>query len=116
MKRYYRNRHASFLKELLGKKEEQKKEEEEKKAKAEKRKQKVRDKALANMNINFDASAEINPDDLPSLDGITKEDSSFLRSTHEALGTMKRMGRGNSVAAFGSTGAARVSSLSARPT
>ena len=31
MKRYYRNRHASFLKELLGKKEEQKKDEEEKK-------------------------------------------------------------------------------------
>lgn len=114
MKRYYRNRHASFLKELLGKKEEQKKEEEEKKAKEEKRKKKVKDKALANLNLNFDASAEINPDDLPSLEGISKEESSFLRSTQE--GTGKRMGRGNSVAAFGSTGAARVSSLSARPT
>ena len=115
MKRYYRNRHASFLKELLGKKEEQKKDEEEKKAKAEKRKQKVRDKALANLNTNFDASGEINPDDLPSLEGmnISKEDSSFLRSTQE--GPARRLGRGNSVAAFGSTGAARVSSLSARP-
>ena len=115
MKRYYRNRHASFLKELLGKKEEQKREEEEKRAKAEKRKQKVRDKALANLNVNFDASAEINADDLPSLDGITKEDSSFLRSTQEPSSTGKRMARGNSVAAFGATGAARVSSLSARP-
>ena len=86
----------------------------EKKAKDEKRKKKVRDKALANLNTNFDASGEINPDDLPSLEGMSKEDSSFLRSTQEA--PLKRLGRGNSVAAFGSTGVARVSSLSARPT
>jgi hypothetical protein len=85
MKRYYRNRHASFLKELLGKKEEQKKDEEEKKAKDEKRKKKVNHKTLANLNTNFDASGEINPDDLPSLEGISKEDSSFLRSTQEAI-------------------------------
>lgn len=68
---------------------------------------------MANLNLNFDASAEINPDELPSMESISKEDSSFLRSTHEVK--EKRMGRGNSVAAFGSSGAARVSSLSARP-
>ena len=75
----------------MGKKEEEKKEEEERKAKEEKRKKKIKDKALANLAINFD---EKSPNELPPIEG-----ADITNVTFDA----KKMTRGNSVSGFGSS-------------
>lgn len=54
MRRFYRNRHATFIKTLLEKKKGQKDTEEERKVKEEKIKMKVREKALAKLGANDD--------------------------------------------------------------
>lgn len=108
MKKYYRNRQATFIKQLLKRKEEHQKAEEEKREKDEKRKKKIKDKALANMNMRVDANAEINPDELPPIERPLRDDQ-LIRSAER-----KRFTRGNSVAAFGGT-STRGLSLSARP-
>lgn len=50
MKKYYRNRHATFMKALLDKKKNEQQLQEELKAKEERKKKKVRDKVLASLN------------------------------------------------------------------
>ena len=50
MRKYYRNRHATFMKALLDKKNNEKLQLEEQKAKEERKKKKVKDKVLANFN------------------------------------------------------------------
>lgn len=59
MRRFYRNRHATFIKTLLEKKRGQKENEEERKQKEEKIKQKVREKALAKLNANDDLTTNV---------------------------------------------------------
>jgi len=55
MKKYYRNRHSTFIKALLDQKKEAQQAEEEKKDKIEKKLKKIKDKALANFNVNLNA-------------------------------------------------------------
>ena len=50
MKKYYRNRHATFIKALLGQKKKENEDKENQKHKEERRKQKVKEKALASLN------------------------------------------------------------------
>ena len=49
MRRFYRNRHATFIKTMLEKKNKAKEDEEERKLAEEKKKQKVKEKALARL-------------------------------------------------------------------
>lgn len=49
MRRFYRNRHATFIKTLLDQKTKKQEAEEEMKVKEEKRKKKLRDKVMANI-------------------------------------------------------------------
>ena len=50
MKKYYRNRHATFIKALLDQKKRESEDKENEKRHQERRKQKVKEKALANFN------------------------------------------------------------------
>ena len=65
MKKYYRNRHASFLKALNSKKQEEQQAQEELRLKEERKKKKIREKVLAQLNqpnmlvLDQDASADI---------------------------------------------------------
>ena len=50
MRKYYRNRHATFMKALLDKKKSEQEQQEEVKAKEERKKKKIRDKVLGSLN------------------------------------------------------------------
>lgn len=75
MRRFYRNRHATFIKTLLEQKTKKQEAEEEMKVKEEKRKKKLRDKVMANIQRK---------DELPPIDNVEHADPA-LSKTNSAL-------------------------------
>lgn len=87
MKRYYRTRHATFIKTLLDQKSKKHEAEEEQRAKDEKRKKKLKDKVIANM---------MRKEELPPIDHFehheeTKTNKSMFSS--QIIGTEKAPAR-----------------------
>lgn len=75
MRRFYRNRHATFIKALLDQKKGQQQAHEDQRAKEEKKKKKLKEKALANLVRKEDL--------LPPIDG-GQGDSLTLTTTHHS--------------------------------
>lgn len=76
MRRFYRNRHATFIKTLLDQKNKKQEAEEEQKAKEEKRRKKLRDKVHANMHRK---------DELPPIEGLDTNGDTGMNKTNSSM-------------------------------